>query len=704
MNGSSTIQPRPTHASLGPGQPPHSASPSIERIATVLILASLVCGVFLRLAGLGDHQLSTIEFYFVTSARSILETGLPGLPGGGFYHPGLVAQYVAAAFAGVLGDNEFAYRLPGALFSLATIALTYAFGRPRLGPVLASTVCAALLLSSWNIEFARLARPYALFQCVTMLLLVAIDRSWRGGRGRGRYVPHVLVLLAALTSEFPPVLMPLLWLPYLASQTVFREQRDRLRYGIVTAAVSLVVVFMSRADFRTYNVPNPLPVDVAPETRDWLELPTFPFWGFDASASLGLALALLVGGVALAHFRNLRRGGSRLGFEQILGLSLVVAALFHNLLLVAGLAAMWGVLVIRRCGLSVRLLDERRFLAVLFAAGVVVLAWISFAFMTTDWIAVAGKELGYESFVGGLRIAFFGWPNLYDSLFVPWSRGMPRLGVFVTIACGVELLALASASPERIPKSPAVVLLIIAAAMGVFAAEDRTLGSSFFIYPLALVVLASAASRMSRWLLLRFDPSRTSSPHALAAVAFAGLILVSSDFNPSHLTQIRSPEVGYRMGDFQDYAPIWSPRRDVRSAARYVESVLDPEKGERLLVQGLPAASLYLTKPHSVYYGREGLRFPRVSRAAGSQDVWSKQPLLSMKADVDAVCRSSSTIWVLRPAGNDLEFCRHVWPRVQEEVAHRGYDGRIEVVRLDAVPRGDPGTHHPLSGREARGR
>ncbi len=282
------------------------AQPAV-RIATLLLFAASVVGVLVRFQGLGERQLSTIEFYLVTSVRSILESGLPGLPGGGYYHPGLTAQYVVAGSAFLFGDDAMAYHHPGVVFSLGTVSLAYVFARPRVGHILASSVCAALLLSSWEIEFARLVRPYAMFQFVTVLFLVSMDYSWWGGGGKLRYLPHACIGLAALTSEFPPVLLPLLLLPYLAPDTFLSGKRDKIRYGIVTSAVALTVSLFNRADFRTLGVSSPLPVGVAPEMRDWFQLPLFPFWSLNDNQDLTVALMIVVGAAVVGAFYILQK-------------------------------------------------------------------------------------------------------------------------------------------------------------------------------------------------------------------------------------------------------------------------------------------------------------------------------------------------------------------------------------------------------------
>jgi len=62
---------------------------------------------------------------------------------------------------------------------------------------------------------------------------------------------------------------------------------------------------------------------------------------------------------------------------------------------------------------------------------------------------------------------------------------------------------------------------------------------------------------------------------------------------------------------------------------------------------------------------------------------------LSTDADIRATCEAVSTLWVVRRTGDDRGFCRGVWPSVQETVAERGVDGRIEVIRLDRVDRAE---------------
>ena len=118
-------------------------------------------GIFGRFSGLGDFPLAVDEYYFAQSVRLIVEHGVPLFPTGGYYTSGLLVQYLTAPLVMMFGDTEFAYRLPSALFSLGTVALAYVYVRSVLGKRGALGLAAILLVSSWEIEFARFARMYS---------------------------------------------------------------------------------------------------------------------------------------------------------------------------------------------------------------------------------------------------------------------------------------------------------------------------------------------------------------------------------------------------------------------------------------------------------------------------------------------------------------------------------------------------------------
>ena len=235
----------------------------IRTIALLALLLGLTAGLYGRIDGFGLRPLAVDEYYFVQSVGFILDHGIPSYPSGGFYGRGPLLQYVTAAGTFVLGVNEFAFRFPSFLFSLGSILLAYAYGRRVMGRPAALALGLVLLVSSWQIEFARFARMYSAFQFVTLLFLIALDDAYVRGKMQRRYVPHLLVIIAILTHELGILLAPLLFLPLLTAQgrSRFPSRGGMIRFTLASTTVLLACVSLQRTHLRYWGVVNNLPLD-----------------------------------------------------------------------------------------------------------------------------------------------------------------------------------------------------------------------------------------------------------------------------------------------------------------------------------------------------------------------------------------------------------------------------------------------------------
>ena len=139
-------------------------------------------GLFVRFNGLGSRPLAEDEYFSITSVQYILHKGVPEFPTGGYYVRGLPLQYLQAASVRLFGDNEFAHRLPAALFGVLTLVLTFYYARIFLPWLLALACVAMLAVSGWEIEFGRFSRMYAPFQCITLAFFLAYYYAYFGGR------------------------------------------------------------------------------------------------------------------------------------------------------------------------------------------------------------------------------------------------------------------------------------------------------------------------------------------------------------------------------------------------------------------------------------------------------------------------------------------------------------------------------------------
>ena len=239
----------------------------------VLVIA-LAIGLFGRLRGLGDYPLAVDEYYFIQSVKAILKYGVPSLDTGGYYPRGLLVQYLTAAAVLVFGDSAFAYRLPAAVFSIATVPLAYIYGKRLSGVEGGIALTVMLLISSWEIEFARFARMYSALQFFTLLFFVALESSLDRARGWRIYAPHVILVLARLAHEFGILLAPFLFVPALSLWNARGTGRveNWFRYvlmSLATIAVSYRVHDLSDASGNV-GVGLPYPADVVlTSTSPW---------------------------------------------------------------------------------------------------------------------------------------------------------------------------------------------------------------------------------------------------------------------------------------------------------------------------------------------------------------------------------------------------------------------------------------------------
>jgi Dolichyl-phosphate-mannose-protein mannosyltransferase len=139
--------------------------------ALALIVA---VGAYLRLAHLGALGFRWDEDLSGLAVRAILEKGVPELPSGMIYLRGGLFSHLMAASASLFGFNEFALRLPAALFGIALIAMAYLFGAALFGRIVGLVTAALLAVSFWDIDLARYARFYSAFSVLYVLTLYAI--------------------------------------------------------------------------------------------------------------------------------------------------------------------------------------------------------------------------------------------------------------------------------------------------------------------------------------------------------------------------------------------------------------------------------------------------------------------------------------------------------------------------------------------------
>jgi hypothetical protein len=666
-----------------------SHSPRWLRVGGGVALAlAAAAGLYARFRGLGERPLAVDEYFFARGVAAILRHGVPALPGGGYYNHGVLAQYAIAMPAALLGESAFALRLVPVLMNLACAGALYLFARRRVGGALAATCAALLLLSSWEIEFARFARMYAQHQLLTLCFFWSVDRVFFESPGsRWRFAPHVLAVVATFTHPLGLFLFPFLLLPLVlpSAPARFRGVARGAAYAGGTLLLAAVTAVAARFDWRHLGVRGAAPAGWAPNSRPLLHLPEFPFWnpGADPRGDLALLCAFVAAcGIALAALALWRRAGGRPRREHAFAALLVLSSVFHQLLLAGASAA----LLVGRCGVlrAPRSLPARRVGVAALAFGAVAAAlWLGLAFAGRDALVAASGG----SFPGVVRRTFFGWPDLFGPAVSPWARELPRLGLLLAAGIAWEIGRLLPAPRQELLRSPALWVLALLAILGTLSSLYATTRYSFFLYPLALLASASALRDLcSR--LLSGAPAWAPAPAAAALLALA--FAAGDDFHPRHIARVASDEAAYRTGIFARFSSTWYLRSDYASVGRWLAQARARGDDAPIIVVGEPPISYYLDAPHAVYYGREDPRFADVTREGGTRELWSQQRLLSTPAELRAFTAGATRVLLARSTLPARQAFRPeaVWGSRLRTVASRfrSVDGRLEVVEVRLAP------------------
>ena len=402
--------------------------------AFLLLAVAFTGGIYGRLAGFGERQLAVDEYYFAEAADKIRTQGVPQFDGGGYYVQGLLPLYLTAASFELFGETNTALRLPALLFGLLVPILAYRYARPHLPAPFPLILSAALLTSSWEIEFSRFGRMYTALQCAILAFAYRFDLSIIGPDWKHRYRTHGWLVIATLCHLQGAILAALLFWPCLDldNRERFPDRGSVIRYSLVTALVTALVGLIATFDFRRWGVVDPFPIGYVPSQIGFLRAPEFLFWGAGGQPLIpiailsSLAVTLVIGSILS------RRGVIT---EPQLGLVLLaVSALLQQGILAALIASA----LVLQYGIRPALWElPRQKLLVVVAAGLFLFWAAVSASAGKDWIRISGAR----SWMGAVRRTFFSWPNWTEALVQPWAPDLPVLGVLTLLSIAVLLMS-----------------------------------------------------------------------------------------------------------------------------------------------------------------------------------------------------------------------------------------------------------------------
>ncbi len=166
-----------------------------------LLLLLTAIGAVLRFWRLGDLGFIVDEGYQSTAVAAILERGVPVMDTGYAYVRSALFLYLQAGCAWLLGFNEWSLRFPAVVLGVLGVPLAYWFGRSIFNVRVGLVLAALMAVSAWEVEYARYARFYTLFQGLYVVGLVAWYRGFIQMRPGWRWAFAGVFVLAVITHE-----------------------------------------------------------------------------------------------------------------------------------------------------------------------------------------------------------------------------------------------------------------------------------------------------------------------------------------------------------------------------------------------------------------------------------------------------------------------------------------------------------------------
>jgi hypothetical protein len=649
----------------------------LHRNLHALLLAALILlGSWPRLAGLGDTQLAQDEYYFIQGVRNIVASGLPEFPSGGYYTRGLLAQYLAALSVLCFGENGFAYRFPSALFGLGSLLVSYFLARLFLTRGWSLLLVGLLAFSSWGIEMSRFARMYPAAQFVTVCFFWAIYRWSFGPDARKAFILPAIAIVGVLTHEIGFFLGLLLGLPVLHWWTGKQAVSLRLQVGYLGACA---LTFLLGAVIVTYDFRHLGALDRLPEGFVEPAHPGFYWWAFGnyriggwfwMLAALTL-IAVAVYAVAALRDRKIDNETQLLRGVLVLALS---AAVLHQFAVSFLLLA---VVFVRRPDMLVR----RPYLYP--AAGIFILlgVWSALFYLTPSWHELTGENRLLRAW----RVSFFGRPDLHKPVLRPYFDAVPLLFLLLSAGIAVQLYRIRRLPWRRILRHPVMAVIVMTIAMGVEPPRHVATRYSYFLFPVALLMVAMSGRQIGL-LAARVAGVGRRAAGAVALVMVGAFFTFTEEINLSHFLNPVSEAATFRTREFERFQVHWYLREDFLRPAQLVNSRF--QAGERVILSWwINTSADYLEPDFALHWPQEALGFSSISRSRGTRDMWAGARILSTPEDVRRYAENSDTVWLIirSDVGDDLaDLPERVWPgRHTVTVYKPGRDDRIEVWRVD---------------------
>jgi len=642
----------------------------------------MLFGIYARFKGIATWPLSDDEYHTVASVNNLLEHGFPYFDCGGIYSRGMLYQYFLAFLNLIFGENEIlAYRSANALFSLLALPAIYLLTKKIAGKESAIIALLFYLVSTWEVEYARLIRMYMPFQILFVWYLLYLYKVTI--ENNLDKLKHLLIISVVSVFVFEEgIFLTIINITLLAfiDRANYKETKIKIFAGL-SVLISAASLLYLRTDFTHFGLLDNLPADINPlnygtpkNTLGPLQLPllllphlvNYKLWFFSWIPLCIPAITSLI--ITTKYYRS---------WPIFLLSFLVVLFVALNLFTLALLS----IATFYFLGwLSTERAPRHLYLHIIFVAIIYGIFWITFS-INTDILTIIYGDTTVINLKKAL-VVLFKYPNYYNKILSQWYGGMPAFTVIFSaiIFVGLSLGLIRKKDRNKFIDQLFIILLLISTMVAISLQPYHNSRYTFMLYPVAIIVLVYYLHVIINLLNIKRHNNSALLVSALC------LLYISDDHVFSYLNNIDSKEINFKIGFTAERRFHLRNRLDFLTPAEYINERLTPSD---LVVTAIRPVDYYLNRLDYYYITPEDSEFKGVSACAGEKEIWTNANLLyDYDMLVELLENRNSRIWIIMYAENfsSQTTLKKVFDKeYKSNLAYTSIDGYVAVYRFDKL-------------------
>lgn len=665
------------------------------------LLITILAGLYFRLKGLGKWPLAVDEYYIVKSSENILKYGLPKWDVGGYYTRGLPQQYLTT-FLLLLGlKAEFASRIIPVVANLLAIPVLYLIAKKVSGKTLAAALVFVFTFSLWEVEFARFARMYAMFQTIFIWYLYFLYKYILESDDKAFKWLWILSSFSVFVYEGSIFLVLLNFLSIFWDKNKntfnpfsFDVYRGKVLKILICIGILLIAYGFLTTDFRTLYQQNNLPPDIlnfsqAQENSGVLRVPvlliqtisTSPIWSFLLIIPLSINLFVFYRIVKL-ETSILKRAAAGIllffSFLNLLGLVIVALLIF----IMIGWLIPEDIIKKSQWEIKIRKIFPSKPIRYFILAGSVnFIFWILFALNTTAWHKFFPNQniSGAIPAIKSLVKESINYPYFYET-FVLFRDTVPIITVIYILLIGILFIYIfkkyydKDVIPLRLLSFLFIFLILMQNTLNLTYFDTRYF---FFLYPFILLLSLISLERI-----IVFFVKKNSFSKVLFGMAVIPLLLFSEDFELKHLLNIDSAEINFRKNLSLPLVIHYYPRLDTEAP----DDLVDKEsKKDDITITNEQLSEFYLDKLDYIFRDYKGAEFSSESVLKGTKERWTNAKLIYRYSDLNNMIDTShhrtwliiNTTWAWAVPGLDSLIIKY-----KPYLYYKSIDGKTLLYKI----------------------